>query len=72
MSAIYGKAFVFGIPTQEEMIEIWKASSRIINKPDIEMIASPEDFLKIRDAENQTYCVEKNESGYALFLCFNT
>jgi hypothetical protein len=60
MAAIYGKAFVFGIPTQEELLAIWR-DGELADADQI--IVSPVDFAKVK-RRDELYCVEKSSAGY--------
>jgi hypothetical protein len=62
MAIIVGRKFIFGIPTQEELLTIWQS---LLSTSD-EMIASPEEFLKVR-RDHMEYAVEKTDGGYSLF-----
>ena len=62
MSAItYGKRFIFGVPTQEEILAIQHCLMAD------QIIVSNEDFLKIVRNGNK-YAVEQLPNGYSAFL----
>ena len=60
MATIYGKAFVFGIPTQEELLTIWR-DGELADADQI--IVSPVDFAKVK-RRDELYRVEKSSAGY--------
>ena len=60
MAAIYGKDFVFGVPTQEELLAIWRDGGLA---GDDQIIVSPVDFAKVKRRDD-IYRVEKSSAGY--------
>ena len=60
MATIYGKPFIFGIPTQEELLAIWR-DGELADADQI--IVSPVDFAKVK-RRDELYYVEKSSAGY--------
>lgn len=64
MATSYGRSFVFGIPTQEKLLEIEQSLM-----PD-EIIAEHHEYLKIV-IDGKMYAVEILENGYSAFLFYD-
>jgi hypothetical protein len=63
MAAIYGKDFVFGVPTQEELLAIWRDGELA---DDDQIIVSPVDFAKVK-RRNELYRIQKSSAGYLFY-----
>ena len=63
MAAIYGKDFVFGVPTQEELLAIWRDGELA---DDDQIIVSPVDFAKVK-RRDELYRIQKSSAGYLFY-----
>jgi hypothetical protein len=63
MAAIYGKPFIFGIPTQEELLTIWRDGELADTD---QIIVSPVDFAKVK-RHDELYHIEKSSAGYLFY-----